>query len=164
MTLSKSESKNATSLYVTKCIRENGRRTTKVVEKLGTVAELAKKLNGQDPIQWAEEYVKELTIQEKEGRRQVIVRYSPVKLIAKDEKRLFSGGYLFLQKIYYELSLDRICRKIKESFRFDFDLDSILSRLIYGRIIFPASKLATHELSKKFIEQPRFELQHIQGA
>ena len=39
-----------------------------------------------------------------------------------------------------------------------------MSRLIYGRIIFPSSKLATLELSKKFIEQPNFELQHIYRA
>jgi transposase len=36
--------------------------------------------------------------------------------------------------------------------------------LIYGRILFPSSKLATYEISKKFIEQPDFELQHIYRA
>ena len=36
--------------------------------------------------------------------------------------------------------------------------------MLYGRIIFPASKLATQELSKKFIEQPNFELHHIYRA
>jgi hypothetical protein len=42
MTLAKSQTKNAMSLYVTKCVREDGRRTTKVVEKLGTVARPSK--------------------------------------------------------------------------------------------------------------------------
>ena len=37
MTLTLSKSKNATSLYVTKCFRENGRRTTKVIEKLNNL-------------------------------------------------------------------------------------------------------------------------------
>jgi len=161
MTLSKSVSKNATSLYVTKCVRENGKRTTKVIEKLGTIAELEKKLGGQDPIQWAQEYVKGLTQKEIEGRREISVKYSPVKLITKGERRLFSAGYLFLQKIYHELRLDKICRKIESKYNFDFDLDAVLSRLVYGRIIFPASKLATLELSKKFIEQPAFDIQHI---
>lgn len=36
--------------------------------------------------------------------------------------------------------------------------------MLYGRIIFPASKLATNELSKNFIEQPNFELHHIYRA
>jgi len=161
MTLCKSTSKNATSLYVTKCVRENGERTTKVIEKLGTVAELGVKLGGRDPILWAEEYVKELTKQEKEGRREILVKHSPVKLIDKDRQRLYSGGYLFLQKIYHELGLDKICNDFRNKYKFGFNLDSILSRLVYGRIIFPASKHATLELSKKFIEPPDFEIQHI---
>ena len=164
MTLSKSKSKNATSLYVIKSIRENGIKTSKVIEKLGTVAELEKKLGGRDPIEWAEEYVKELTRKDQEGRREVIVKYSPVKLLEKDERRLYFGGYLFLQKIYHELGINKICDKIAKRHKFDFDLDSILSRLIYGRIIFPASKLATHELSKGFVEQPNFEIHHIYRA
>ena len=40
-------------------------------------------------------------------------------------------------------------------------MNSILSRLNYGRVIFPSSKLATYELSKKFIEQPNFDLHQI---
>ena len=161
MTLTKSQSKNSISLYVTKSVRENGKKKSKVVEKLGTVIELEEKLGGQDPILWAEEYVKELTRKEKEGQREIIVKYSPVKQITKDEQRQYSAGYIFLQKIYHELGINKICRKIEERHKFEFDLDNILSRLVYGRILFPASKLATLELSKKFIEQPRFELQHI---
>lgn len=164
MTLTKSQSKNSTSLYVTKSVRENGKKFSKVIEKLGTVAELEKKLDGRDPIEWAEEYVKELTRQEKEGSREIIVKYSPVKLIQRNKQRLYSGGYLFLQRIYYDLGIDKICKTISERHKFEFDIDSVLSRLIYGRIIFPASKLATYELSKKFFEQPRFEIQHIYRA
>lgn len=162
MTLTISRSKNAVSLYVTKSVRENGKKYSKVVEKLGTVAELAKKLDGQDPIQWAKEYVRELTRQEQAGRLpDVLVKASPGQQITKNEQRLFSGGYLFLQKIYHELGIDKICHRIEEKYQFSFDLDSVLSRLVYGRILFPSSKLATFELAKKFLEQPRFELQHI---
>ena len=46
MTLTKSKSKNSISLYVTKSVRENGKKFSKVVEKLGTVAELEKSLMG----------------------------------------------------------------------------------------------------------------------
>ena len=53
-----SKSKNAASLYVVKSIYVNGKHTSKVVEKLGTIAELQKKLNGQDPVVWAKEYIK----------------------------------------------------------------------------------------------------------
>lgn len=157
-------SKNAASLYVVKSIYENGKRSSKVVEKLGTVAGLEKKLNDQDPIEWAKKYVEELNKKEKEEKREVLVKYSPSKLIDKGEHRLFNGGYLFLQKIYHDLGLHKICKAISQKYKFDFDLDSILSRLIYGRIIFPSSKLATYELSKKFIEQPKFDLHQIYRA
>lgn len=157
-------SKNATSLYVVKSIYVNGKRTSKVVEKLGTVAELREKLKDQDPIEWAKIYVEELNKKDKEEKRDIIVKYSPSKLIDKGEQRLFNGGYLFLQKIYHELKLDKICKDISQKYKFDFDLDSILSRLIYGRVIFPSSKLATYDLSKKFIEQPKFELHQIYRA
>ena len=164
MTLTQSKSKNSVSLYVTKSVRENGKKTSKVVEKLGTVAELEKRLGGRDPIEWAEEYVKELTRLDREGQREIIVKYSPSKLIEKNEQRLYSGGYLFLQRIYHDLGVDKICNLIAKRHKFEFDIDSILSRLIYGRIIFPASKLATYELSKKFFEQPNFDIQHIYRA
>ena len=164
MTLTKSVSKNATSLYVTKCVRENGKRTTKVVEKLGTVAELTKILGDCDPIEWAEERVKELTRLEKEGKREILVKFSPAKTITKDEQHSFNGGYLFLQQIYLELGLDKICKEISQRHKFTYDINSILSRLLYARVIFPASKLETYQLSKRFIEQPNFELQHIYRA
>jgi len=159
-----SESKNAASLYVGKSIYVNGKRTTRIVEKLGTVAELEKKLGGQDPMEWAKKYIEELNKKEKEETREVLVKYSPKKLINKGEQRCFNGGYLFLQQIYHELGLHKLCKDIFQKYKFKFDLNSILSRLIYGRILFPLSKLATYEESKKFIEQPNFKLHQIYRA
>ena len=164
MKLTISKSKNATSLYVAKSIYVNGKHTSKVVEKLGTVAELEKKLGGENPIEWSKKYIEELNKKDKEEKREVIVKYSPSKVIAKDEQRSFNGGYLFLQKIYHELGLHKICKEISQKYKFDFDLNSILSRLIYGRVIFPSSKLATYQLSNRFIEQPNFDLHQIYRA
>ena len=164
MKLTISKSKNSTSLYVAKSMYVNGTRTSKIVEKLGTIDELANKLNGQDPIEWAKKYIEELNNQEKEESRDVLVKYSPKKLINKGEQRTFNCGYLFLQKIYHQLGINRICTQISAKYKFDFDLDSILSRLLYGRILFPSSKLATFEISKKFIEQPNFDLHQIYRA
>lgn len=142
----------------------NGTRTSKIIEKLGTVAELEKKLNGEDPIEWAKKYIEQLNKKEKEENREVLVKHSPSKLIPKNEQRSFNGGYLFLQQIYYQLGLDKICKEISGKYKIDFDLNSILSRLTYGRILFPSSKLATQQLSKKFIEQPNFDLHQIYRA
>jgi len=164
MRLSISKSKNSTSLYVIKSTYENGVHSSKIVEKLGTVKELSQKLDGQDPIEWAKKYIAELNQKEKEEKLDVLVKYSPSKVITKDEQRSFNGGYLFLQQIYYQLGLHKICKEILEKYKCRYDLNSILSRLIYGRIIFPSSKLATYQLSTRFIEQPNFELQHVYRA
>jgi len=164
MRLNVSKTKNAASFYVIKTIYENGKERTITVEKLGTENALREKLNGADPYEWANNYVKELNIKEKEQTREIIVKYSPTKKIEKSDQRLFNGGYLFLQKIYYDLRIDKICKTIAEKYKFEFDLNSIMSRLIYGRIIYPASKLATHQLSQKFMEKPNFELHHIYRA
>lgn len=158
------KSKNAQSLYVVKTIYNNKKRTNKVVEKLGTYENLKKKLYPNEPIEWAKKYVEELNKQEQEGTRNIIIKYNPTKIIEKDVQKLFNGGYLFLEKIYYELGIDKICKQISENYKFEYDLNNILSRLIYGRIIFPSSKLATYNVSKQFIEQPNFELHHIYRA
>ena len=133
MRLMKSVSTNAVSLYVIKSTNVNGRRSTKIVEKLGTYAQLKEKLGGEDPEEWAIRYIEELNKKEKEGAEpDVIVKYSPAKIIEKGERRSFNGGYLFLQCIYYALGLDRICQKVADKHAFCFNLNSILSRLVYS--------------------------------
>ena len=164
MRLKISSSKNSASLYVMKSTYINKIHSTKIVEKLGTYADLKEKLDGQDPIRWAKKYIEELNRKEKENKRAIVVKYSPVKKIPKNNKRSFNGGYLFLQHIYNALKLPNLCRKISKKSRIKFDLDSILSRLIYGRIIYPASKLTTFKLAKNFIEEPNFDLHQIYRA
>ena len=157
------KSKNAQSLYVVKSIYHNKKRTNKVIEKLGTYEHLKNVLN-EDPIEWAKKYVEELNKKEKEGTEDILVKYSPTKIIEKNLQTTFNVGYLFLEKIYYDLGLNDICNRISNKYKFNYDLDNILSRLVYSRIIYPSSKLATFELSKKYIEQPNFELHDIYRA
>jgi len=164
MRLKVSKSQNAASLYVIKSTYINGVHSSKIVEKLGTYDELLEKLGGQDPYEWAKEYIEELNKQEKENKRQIMVPYSPNKRIPKNEQRSFNGGYLFLQKLYHELKLDTMCRAIAQKYKFSYDLDSILSRLVYARVIYPSSKLSTYQLSSRFIEPPSFDLHQIYRA
>jgi transposase len=165
MRLQISRTKNAASFYVVKSVYVNGKRTNKVVEKLGTYEMLKAKLGDKDPYEWAEEYVAELNRLEREGREPVVIaKYSPSRLIKKDEQRSFNGGYIFLQKIYHEMRINKICSEISAKYKFEYNLDSILSRLLYGRILFPSSKLSTYELSSQLLEPPDFELHHIYRA
>ena len=103
MRLNVTKSKNAASLYVIKSVYNSKTQSnySKIVEKLGTEAELREKLNGADPYEWAKEYIKKLNEKEKEQTRKILVPFEQSKIIAKDEQRSFNGGYLFLQQIYH---------------------------------------------------------------
>lgn len=166
MRLKVTKSKNAASLYVIKSVYDSKTQsnTSKIVEKLGTEAELREKLHGADPYVWAKEYIRQLNEKEKKQTRKILVPFEQSDMITKNEQRSFNGGYFFLQQLYHELKLNQICKDISTKYKFTFNLDSILSRLIYGRILYPSSKLNTFQLSKTLLEQPDFELQHIYRA
>ena len=162
MKLTVSKSKNSASFYVQKSIRKaNGSVTTITVEKLGNIDEVRTKAGGKDPYVWAQEYVNELNRKEYEEQKEIIISYSPVKLIKKGEQKCYNCGYLFLQKVYYSLGLDKICREIQSRHSFSYDLNDILSKLVYTRILYPSSKLSSYNQARFFLEQPSFELHDI---
>ncbi len=160
------KSKNCTILYAARSYRsERGKSTSKVVKRLGTVEELRDKLNGEDPIEWAKAKIAEMTALENEENKKVVIECNPKALITKGEQRSYNGGYLFLQKIYYELGLDYICKKIAKKHKLvKYDLNSILSMLVYTRILYPGSKRSSLEDAKKFFEQPDCTLEQVYRA
>ena len=152
--------------YVQKSYRkEDGKNATKNIERLGTLSELKARFGEDDPIGEARKYIAELTAAEQEANKKVLVEYSPSSLIPKGEQRSYNGGYLFLQKIYYELGLDYICKKIAKKHKpVRYDLNSILSMLIYTRILYPGSKRSSLEDAKKFFEHPECSLEQVYRA
>ena len=122
MKLTVSKSKNSASFYVQKTIRkQNGSVTTITVEKLGNLDEVKTKANGKDPYVWAQEYVNELNRKEYEEQKEIIISYSPTKLLKRGEQKAYNCGYLFLQDIYYSLGLNKICNKISSKYLFEYD-------------------------------------------
>ena len=164
MRIRKVKSKSSEHYAIIYDVNINGKRTTKIYENLGTIDNIKQRASGKDPILWLQNYVESLNKKIKEQSLPIILKKQPNKQIDKNIKVNFNAGYLFIQKIYYNLKLNIICDEIKSKYQFKFDLNDILSKLIYGRIIFPSSKLKTLELSKKFIEQPNFEYHHILRA
>lgn len=162
MRLKITKTNSATNYYIIKDVNKNGKRSTVIHERLGTEKEILERSNGEDIFIWMKKYIGELNIQK--NNLPILIEKYPSKIIDKDAQNLFNCGYLFLEKIYHELRLNEICDEISEKYSFKYDLNNILANLLYGRIIFPSSKLATYNLSKKFIEQPNFELQHIYRA
>ena len=165
MKLTVSRSKNAESYYVQKSYRtDSGKSSTRTVERLGTIEEVRARFGEENTMEAVKAYVRELTKADREQRRDITVKLSQSKMIKKDEQRCYNGGYLFLQKIYHELGLDRICNKIAKKRKNGYDLDGILSMLLYTRILYPGSKLSSLEDASRFIEQPEADIHQVYRA
>ena len=165
MKLTISKSKNATLYYVQKSYRtDSGKSSTRTVERLGTIEEVKSRFGEENTLEAVKKYIKELTAADKELRRDVTIKLSQDKIISKNEQRCYNGGYLFLQKVYHELSLDKICKKIEKKHKNEYDLDAILQMLLYTRILYPGSKLSSLEDAKRFIEQPEADIHHVYRA
>ena len=164
MRLKISRSPHSNSYYVIKSAYVNKRITSVIVEKLGNDKFIRETYGVDDAEAWAREYVAELNRKAKDEESKMSISFSPVASIPLGEKRSFNAGYLFLQKLFYDLGLSSICTMIKRRHKFEFDLTSILSRLLYARIIYPSSKKGTCELSERFVEAPNFELHQVYRA
>ena len=166
MRISIRKSKNFEFIYIIKDIYSNGSRTTKTVEKLGKINELCseKNLSRDQVIEWAKSRAKKLTADEKNENSNIIIPFSSNRIIDLGAERKFNCGYLFLQSIYYQLKLDNICRNIKNRYKFDFDLNAILSDLIYSRILCPSSKRSSFQFASTLLEKPKYELHDVYRA
>lgn len=169
MRVTTSKSKNSESFYITQSYTNaQGKSTSKTIRKLGTLAELSKRLNtDRDGVMaWADEQARLETMKYKSEKEDalVMVPFHSNKLMDCHKQKLFTGGYLFLQSIYYGLKMDSICRKIKSRYKFEYDLNAILSDLIYTRVLEPSSKSSSFRAAKQFLEPPTYELHDVYRA
>jgi len=164
MRLGWSKKGNSISYYVHKTIYVDGKNKSKVIKRLGSEKYICETYGVTDAKAWARHQVDIMREAEKEESGDVLLTVNPMKDLVAGQQHCFNGGYLFLQDIYHSLGLDKICRAIAKKHGFEFNLNAILSRLIYTRILYPASKRNSFEDSCKFIEAPSFELHHIYRA
>lgn len=141
-------------------------RTTVTVEKLGKVSDLMEKMNlsHDEVIAWARQRAKSLTDEEKAANAKITIDYFPNQRIEKDVPSSCNCGYLFLQSLYTQLRLDNTCRNIRNRYSFDFDLNSILSDLIFARILSPSSKLSSYSFCKSLLEPPKYDIHQVYRA
>lgn len=159
-----SKSKNTTIYYLSKSVRIGSRTTTKTVEKIGTYDEIKEKCGDMEPLEWAKKYAAKRSAEEKAAKQDVIMKCSSSMLIDKNVRRSCNAGYLFLLDIYYSLGIDKICAEISEKYKFEYDLNEILSMLVCSRIIAPGSKRSSLEEANGFVEQPKCSLHQIYRA
>lgn len=169
MKVNTSKSKNAESFYIKQSyINSNGKSTSRTIRKLGTLKELLIEHGPtrDDVVLWAKEQARIETekFEQEKANFCIPITFYPNRKISHGENRKFQGGYLFLQSLYYELGLNRICRKIKNKYHYNYDLNAILSDLIYTRILEPGSKRSSFESAKCFLEAPTYQLHDIYRA
>ncbi|MEY8463806.1 IS1634 family transposase [Streptococcus merionis] len=169
MRVTTSKSKNSESFYITQSYTNSqGKSTSKTIRKLGTLAELSKRLHTDRDgvLAWANEQARLETASYKSEKEDalVMVPFHSNKLMDYHKQKLFTGGYLFLQSIYYGLKMDSICRKIKSRYKFEYDLNAILSDLIYTRVLVPSSKSSSFRTAKQFLEPPTYRLHDVYRA
>lgn len=169
MRVTTTKSKNAESFYITQSyVSAKGTTTSKIIRKLGTLKELSERLEtDRDGVMaWAKEQARIETEKYKSEKQSqtVLIPFHQNRMLDYGIQKRFDGGYLFLQSIYYQLGLDKICRKIKGRHCYEYDLNAVLSDLIYTRILSPNSKRSSYKAAQSFLETPSYELHDVYRA
>lgn len=169
MNLHITKSKNSESFYIAKSyVKANGSTTSTIVRKLGTLDKLLLEHGPtrDDVVAWAKNEVKIETVKYKEEQKTkaVQITFHADRQLDYDQQKFFRGGYLFLQSIYYNLQLNKTCRKLKNKYKFQYDMNAILSDLIYARVLEPASKRSSYKIVSEFLERPSYALHDIYRA
>jgi transposase len=157
-------SQNNKDVYIKRSYRkENGKTSSSIYKKLGKYNDLLQQFDGDSEkmMAWAKAEAKKETEAFNNKSIPIPISLSQKAVINKDEERCFNIGYLFLQQICAELRFDNICRKIKERHKFKYDINSILTDLIYARILSPSSKLSSYSFCKTLLEPPKYSLQNV---
>lgn len=143
--------------------KENGKTSSHIYKKLGKYNNLLEQFNGDADklMEWAKEQAAKETELYKQQTGKIAVEFSKAATIPLNEHRSFNVGYLFLQNLCTQLRLDKICRKIKDHHKFKYDLNAILTDLVFARILSPSSKLASYEYCQSLLEPPKYSLQDV---
>ncbi|MEY8332163.1 hypothetical protein AALB53_03435 [Lachnospiraceae bacterium 47-T17] len=115
MRLGWTTSKYSTTYRAVKTVRIDGKNKTLIVKSFGSEKYICETYGVSDAKAWAKEQVRLMNQAEKEDAAKFTIELCAGTDLSMDDQRRFNGGYLFLQDIYYELGLDKICRAISPS-------------------------------------------------
>ena len=157
MRVTTSKSKNAESFYISKgYVNDKGVSTSVIIRKLGTLKDLLPEHGPtrDDVMVWAKEQARIETLKYKREKeeKQIKLTFHADRPLDYDKQVFYRGGYLFLQSIYYQLQINKICRKLKQKHKFKYDINAILSDMIYARILEPRSKRSSYKAASEFLE------------
>lgn len=162
--ISKSKNSESFSIIDDYTHPQTKKRSSYVVESLGSLSDLKKKYNtdSRDVVwQHLTEYCDILRLQDKLEKSLIPIMLSPNRLIAPNDERLYNIGYLYPRNILSSLGLKKICTQIQSQRQFKFDLFKIISDLVSTRIIYPGSKRSSYKEAHHFLETPQYSLDDV---
>lgn len=151
--------------FVQMGIRNGKKTTTKNVARIGKHSELLKITD--DPLAYAKEQVKKYNEEYKNKNcvsLEIKVDFAEKIKATGDtasHSTLLNIGYFFLQQFYHDLKIDSFFESVTADRKNEFDPNLINRFLTYSRILYPDSKLGTHQNLCRFYEQPVFDYVHI---
>jgi len=146
-------------------IRNGKKTTTKNIARIGKHSQLLKITD--DPLAYAKEQIAKYNEEaEKTDKVSMEVRLDFAEKIkstndAVSASTLKNIGYLYLQRLYYRLEIDKFFNGVTKVRRFSFKPDLVNRFMTYSRILSPDSKLGSFERLNTFYEEPVFDYQHI---
>ena len=154
--------------YISQSIR-NGKKTTSFnVCKIGKHSELLAQ-GIENPLEYAKNQVKKYnnSLLEEKVFYSIDINFeekvSPS--VENTSKSLSSNiGYFYLQHFYSNLKIKNLLNDISKDRKFNFNLNDITRFLVFDRILYPKSKLATVNNLNFYYEKPEFSHQNVLRA
>ncbi|MDD3336466.1 MAG: transposase, partial [Eubacteriales bacterium] len=125
--------KYTTTYRAVKTIRIDGKNKTIIVKNFGSEKSIKETYGVEDAKAWAKEQVQKMSEAEQIQEPSFDFTLNAAVDLEMNSQTTFNGGYLFLQTIYHQLGFDQICAAIRTRYHFDYNLNAILSRLLYTR-------------------------------
>ena len=151
--------------YIQMGLRIGKKTTTKNIKKIGKHSELLEITD--DPLTYAKAQVAKYNEEAKKNNKanmEVQLDFAEKVSHSKklvSESTLKDVGYLYLQKLYRQLEIEKFFSEKTSSRKYTFSPDLVNRFLTYSRILNPDSKLGTLEKINRFYEEPSFSYQHI---
>ena len=137
---------------------EKGFSRQKTVMKIGYLDEMEKIYD--DPIAHFTAIAARMNEERKAGKT-VTITLDLEERIEKGAILRRNYGHVVFSKVYHELELDVFLKNARRHKNFKFNTDSIMRLLVFARLLYPGSKLATLSVKNEFFDNFRFSIDDI---
>ena len=139
--------------------KETKRTKTVNIETLGYLDVLEKEYD--DPVAHFTAEVARMNESRIREKAPITVNVDPKATLAEGTNNRRNFGYVAFSKIYHELGIDKFVMNRQRYTKAEFNHNSILKLLVYLRLLYPASKKATHENKDMIFDKTDFSLDDI---